>query len=161
MARANYGLDSIRQGVVKSSNGTRYDIDILYTGTGDTEEMIFGEGGVEIRYESPNEKSKNTHILTSQCTIDFLVQNDDDKNFIASLSSTYEEKDVWITVRSKTSEILTWCGYMILDLKDEQDVSYPYSVSLTAIDGMAGLKQIPYIRETNIDSGATPSFPYV
>ena len=161
MARANYGLDSIRQGVVKSANSTRYDIDILYTGTGDTEEMIFGEGGVEIRYESPNEKSKNTHILTSQCTIDFLVQNDDDKNFIASLSSTYEEKDVWITVRSKTDEILTWCGYMILDLKDEQDVSYPYSVSLTAIDGMAGLKQIPYIRETNIDTGAIPTFPYV
>ena len=161
MARANYGLQSIRQGVVKSANSTRYDIDILYTGTGGTNEMIFGEGGVEIRYESPNEKSKNTHILTSQCTIDFLVQNDTDKNFIASLSSTYEEKDVWITVRSKTDEILTWCGYMILDLKDEQDVSYPYSVSLTAIDGMAGLKQIPYIRETNIDTGAIPTFPYV
>ena len=56
---------------------------------------------------------------------------------------------------------MLWCGYLVLDLKDEQDVSYPYEVSLTAVDGLASLKDIPYVRETNVDTGATPTFPYI
>ena len=159
MARANYGLESIREGTVKSSNGTTYTVNILYTGTGASTAMVIGESGIKIAYDSPEDKTKNSYIITSQCTIGFMVQDATDKNFITSLSTTYQEKDVWITVREGSNVL--WCGYLILDLSDEQDVSYPYETTLTAIDGLAALKQVPFIRETNLSSGAVPTFPYV
>ena len=162
MARPDYDLNSARDGNMVSLNGTEYTINILWTGATDTTDMDFGASGVQISYETPNDKSKNSYILTSQCTIPFLVQNDADKLFILQLATLYQEREVWVTVR-KTSDttVLLWCGYLILDLKDEQDISYPYEVSLTAVDGLAALKEIPFIRETNIDTAAVPTFPYV
>ena len=165
MARPDYDLNSVRDGDMVSSNGTEYTINILWTGATDTTDMAFGPSGVQISYETPNDKSKNSYILTSKCTIPFLVQDDDDKAFILELATDYQEREVWITVR-KRPEItgdtkLLWCGYVILDLKDEQDVSYPYEVTLTAVDGLSALKELPFVRETNLDSGAVPTFPYV
>ena len=159
MARADYDLETIREGTVISSNGTDYTINILFTSTGGGDSMEFDSSGVIIDYETPSQQDKNSYILTSKCTIPFLVQNASDQNFISSLSIDYNERDVWITVR-EGSEVL-WCGYVILDLKDEQDVSYPYEVSLTAVDGLASLKDIPYVREVNTITGLVPKFPYV
>jgi len=162
MARPDYDLNTARDGDMVSSNGTAYTINILWTGATDTTDMAFGPSGVEISYETPDDKTKNSYILTSKCTIPFLVQNDTDKAFILSLATTYQEREVWITVRKTTgADVLLWCGYVILDLKDEQDVSYPYEVSLTAIDGLSALKEMPFVRETNLDTGAVPTFPYV
>ena len=165
MARPDYDLNTARDGDMVSSNGTEYTINILWTGATDTTDMAFGPSGVEISYETPEDKSKNSYILTSTCKIPFLVQNDDDKAFILSLATDYQEREVWITVRklpeTTGDDVLLWCGYVILDLKDEQDVSYPYEVNLTAIDGLAALKEIPFIRETNTETGAVPTFPYI
>tara|TARA_R110000823_G_C15941356_1_gene500509 strand:- start:1207 stop:3582 length:2376 start_codon:yes stop_codon:yes gene_type:complete len=159
MARAAYDLQTIREGTVISSNGTDYTINILFTSTGGADSMEFDSSGVKIEYETPSQQDKNSYILTSKCTIPFLVQNASDQNFIRSLSTDYNERDVWITVR-EGSEML-WCGYVILDLKDEQDVSYPYEVSLTAVDGLASLKDILYVREINATTGLVPKFPYI
>ena len=159
MARANYNLQTIREGTVISSNGTTYTINILFNTTGGGTEMQFDSSGVQISYETPNQKDKNTYILASKCTIPFLVQNNTDKVFINSLSTDYTEREVWVTVREGSN--MLWSGYVILDLKDEQDVSFPYEVNLIAIDGLASLKDIDFVRETNVDTGATPTFPYV
>ena len=159
MARADYDLETIREGTVISSNGTDYTINILFTSTGGGDSMEFDSSGVIIDYETPSQQDKNSYILTSKCTIPFLVQNASDQNFIRSLSTDYNERDVWITVRVGTE--MLWSGYVILDLKDEQDVSYPYEVSLTAVDGLASLKDIPYVREVNTVTGLVPKFPYV
>jgi hypothetical protein len=162
MARPDYDLNTIRETDLVSSNGTEYEINILWTGAGAGTEMILGSSGVQISYETPNDKTKNSYILSSQCTIPFLVQNATDKTFILELATEYQEKDVWITVRETTgTDKLLWCGYVLLDLKDEQDISYPYEVTLTAVDGLAGLKEVPFVRETNTESGAVPKFPYV
>ena len=160
MARAVYPLNNAREATLVSSNGTTYTINILWTGAGHiaANSMTLGEGGVQISYENPTQKDKNSYILTSKCTLSYLVTSDADKIFIASLSSTYEEKNVWITVREGSN--MLWSGYILLDLKDEQDVSYPYEVSLEAIDGLAALKEIPFIRETNIGDSSVPTFPY-
>ena len=163
MARANYGLDSARDGQMVSSNGTEYTVNILWTASGDTTDMAFGSSGVQISYETADDKTKNSYILSSKCTIPFLVQNATDKAFILSLATTYQERDIWITVREQfdPGSTLFWCGYLLLDLKDEQDVSYPYEVTLTAVDGLAGLKDIPFVREENVDDSSVPTFPYV
>ena len=162
MARADYDLNTARDTTLVSSNGTEYTLNILWTGAEDLTDMTLGASGAQISYENPNDKDKNSYILSSKCTIPFLVQNATDKAFILSLATTYQERDVWITIRETTgTNILLWCGYVLLDLKDEQDVSYPYEVSLTAVDGLAALKDKPFIRETNLDTGAVPTFPYI
>ena len=162
MARADYELQTIRDADIVSSNGTEYTINILWTDTGGGTDMVLGPSGVQISYENPNEKDKNSFVLPSKCTIPFLVQDATDKAFILLLATDYQEKDVWITVReSSGSGTLLWAGYVILDLKDEQDVSYPYEVTLTAVDGLAALKEKPYLREVNSETGAVPTFPYV
>ena len=124
MARPDYELQSIRDGVIISSNGTEYTINILWNNTGGGTDMFFGSSGVQISYETPDDKDKNSYILSSKCTIPFLVQNATDKAFILSLATSYQEKDVWITVRkTSNADVLLWCGYVLLDLKDEEDVS--------------------------------------
>tara|TARA_R110000824_G_scaffold177503_3_gene356964 strand:- start:299 stop:2734 length:2436 start_codon:yes stop_codon:yes gene_type:complete len=160
MARAIYPLTNAREATVVSSNNTTYTVNILWTGAANVgaNTMTLGKEAVQISYENPNQKDKNSYILTSTCTISYLVTSSADKTFVNSLSTSYEEKQVWITIREGSN--MLWCGYMLLDLKDEQDVSYPYEVSFTAIDGIAGLKDIPFIRETNIDDSSVPSFPY-
>ena len=161
MARDDYTLHNAREATLVSSNETTYTINILWTGAGNTasNSMTLGSSGVQISYENPNQKDKNSYILTSKCVLSYLVTSAADKTFINSLSTTYEEKNVWITVREGSN--MLWCGYVLLDLKDEQDVSYPYEVTLEAIDGLAALKDVPFIRETNINDASVPTFPYV
>ena len=67
MARANYGLDSARDGQMVSSNGTEYTVNILWTASGDTTDMAFGSSGVQISYETADDKTKNSYILSSKC----------------------------------------------------------------------------------------------
>ena len=159
MARDDYGLQTVRDGVITSSNGTEYTINILWNTSGGGTDMIFGSSGVQISYETPDDKNKNSYILSSSCTIPFIVQNSADKTFILQLATLRQERDVWITVRENSN--LLWCGYLLLELKDEEDVSYPYEVTLKAVDGLAGLKEKPFLREENVTSSATPTFPYV
>ena len=162
MARPDYDLNSVRDANLVSSNGTEYEINILWTGATDTTDMVLGPSGAEISYETPEDKTKNSYISTSKCTIPFLVQDAADKAFILLLATDYQERDVWITIReSSGSGTLLWAGYVLLDLKDEQDVSYPYEVTLTAIDGLAALKDKPFVRELNTETGLAPAFPYV
>ena len=117
MARPDYDLNSARDGEIVSSNGTEYTINILWTGATDTTDMVLGPSGVQISYETPEDKTKNSYISSSKCTIPFLVQDDADKAFILLLATDYQERDVWITIR-KTSETSTmlWAGYVLLDL---------------------------------------------
>ena len=71
MARADYDLQTIRDADLVSSNGTEYTINILWTGTGAGTDMVLGPSGVQISYENPNEKDKNSFVLPSKCTIPF------------------------------------------------------------------------------------------
>lgn len=162
MARPDYDLNSARDANLVSSNGTEYEINILWTGATDTTDMVLGPSGAQISYETPEDKTKNSYISSSKCTIPFLVQNATDKAFILLLATDYQEREVWITIReSSGSGTLLWAGYVLLDLKDEQDISYPYEVTLTAIDGLAALKDKPFVRELNTETGLAPAFPYV
>ena len=160
MARTAYPLRNAREATLVSSNDTTYTINILWVGAGNTDSnsMTLGPTGVQISYENPNDKDKNSYIITSKCILSYMVTDAADKTFINSLSTGYEEKQVWITVREGSN--MLWCGYILLDLKDEQDGSYPYEVSLEAIDGLAALKEVPFIRETNTTTGSVPEFPY-
>ena len=162
MARSAYGLNEYATSTIKSSNGTTYTATIWWTATGADKVWTLGPSGAEINYESEKVDDKNSPILTSSLSFPIMVEDLDTQNWINGIRTGYQEKDVWITIRVGTSGSYLWSGYVIMDLETREDVSFPYETTLTAIDGIATLKEVPFLRETSTEpSPATPTYPYV
>tara|TARA_R110002096_G_scaffold172751_2_gene346607 strand:- start:1600 stop:4029 length:2430 start_codon:yes stop_codon:yes gene_type:complete len=161
MARASYSLQKYAYSPIESSNGTTYTMDLWWDGSGGSNEWTLGPSGIQISYETEDADDKNSPILTSTCTIPLMVENLTQEVFINGIRTTKQERDVWITIRRGTLGAFIWSGYILMDLEVREDVSYPYETTLKAVDGLASLKDMPFIRETNSDTAAVPSFPYV
>ena len=158
MARSAYDLTSIREGTVKSYNGTTYTVNLLWTGTTNTYDFEFTTDGVRIEYETENQKTKDNYILCSKCTLNAIVVDATAKTQFDLVFTDYKERDVWVTIREGSN--LFWCGYVLNDLQTEEDVSYPYEVTLEAVDGLAALKSKHFVRETNYFTGNPSIYPY-
>ena len=162
MARASYALNEYATSTIKSSNGTTYTATIWWDDTGAGHEWTLGPSGAQISYESEKVDDKNSPILTSSLSFPVMVENDTQQIFINEIRTNKQEKDVWITIRIGTTGSFIWSGYLIMDLETRQDVSYPYESTLTAIDGIATLKEIPFLREISTEpTPAAPTYPYV
>ena len=159
MARAAYSLRKYATSTIKSSNGSTYTLTFWDQGTGGSETWTLGASGLQINYETAETDNKNSSIITSKATIPLMIENATQQNYVNNWKTSFEEKDVWITIE-KGSDMF-WAGYLLMDLDNQEDVSYPYEKQLTAVDGLAALKDVPFIRETNSDTGATPTFPYL
>tara|TARA_R110002051_G_scaffold28232_2_gene67412 strand:+ start:268 stop:2688 length:2421 start_codon:yes stop_codon:yes gene_type:complete len=162
MARLPYGLSEYANSTIESSNGTTYTATLWWNGpSGAPKDWTLGPSGAEINYESATVDDKNSPILTSNLKFPVMVEDSSQQSFINSIRTDYQEKDVWITIRVGVTGSYLWSGYLIMDLETREDVSYPYETVLTAIDGLATLKEIPFLRETNSSTAAVPTFPYV
>lgn len=158
MARADYDLKGLSVGTVKSYNGTEYTVNFLWTGVDLSYDLRFDADGIEIEYETENQKTKDSYILSSKCTLDVLIKDTDDATRYGQVFSDYDERDVWVTIREGSN--LLWCGYVLNDLQTQEDVSFPYTVQIEAVDGLAALKSIPFVRETNAFTGNPSVYPY-
>ena len=129
--------------------------------TGSSTEINLGGSGPEIKYET-NGQEKFTYILASSLEIPFIVEDTGMEDFITDLrDGTYEEKDVYVHLyNSSASGRPLWSGFILMDLAAKEDVSKPYEVKLTATDGLSLLKDRPFVRDTNTDTGAAVEFPY-
>ena len=154
-------LNEYATSTIKSSNGTTYTATIWWTSTGAANTWTLGPSGAEINYESEKVDDKNSPILTSNLSFPVMVEDATQQNWINGIRTGYQEKDVWITIRIGTTGQYIWSGYVIMDLETREDVSFPYETTLTAIDGIATLKEIPFLRETNSSTSAVPTYPYV
>ena len=162
MARPEYELNEYATSTIKSSNGTIYTATLWWDSTGSDKVWTLGPSGAEINYESETVDDKNSPILTSSLTFPVMVENLTQQNFINAIRTGKQEKNVWITIRFGVTGSFLWCGYLIMDLEKREDVSFPYETVLTAIDGIATLKEVPFLREISTeDTPAVPSFPYV
>jgi len=161
MARAAYGLNEYATSTIKSANGTIYTATLWWNGSGAAQTWTLGQSGAEISYESETVDDKNSPILTSSLNFPVMVEDLTMQNFINGIRTSKQEKDVWITIRVGTSGSYLWSGYLIMDLETREDVSFPYETTLKAIDGLATLKEIPFLRETNSSTSAVPTYPYV
>ena len=154
--------------------GKKYDIDYKsmadedYTleyrvdgWAGSSTEINLGGSGPEIQYETSSQE-KFTYILASSLEIPFIVENIGMQDFITDLrDGTYEEQDVYVHLfNSRDTTKPMWSGFILMDLSAKEDVSFPYEVKLTAIDGLSLLKERPFVRDTNTDTGAAVVFPY-
>tara|TARA_R110002020_G_scaffold28401_6_gene90645 strand:- start:3231 stop:5636 length:2406 start_codon:yes stop_codon:yes gene_type:complete len=161
MARPDYDLNEYSTATIKSSNGTTYTATLWWNDTGAAEVWTLGPSGAEINYESEKVDDKNSPILTSSLSFPVMVENLTQQNFINAIRTGRQEKNVWITIRFGVTGSFLWCGYLIMDMETREDVSFPYETVLTAIDGIATLKEVPFLRETNSETAATPTYPYV
>ena len=146
----------------KSMADEDYTLEFWVDGfSGSSTEINLGGSGPEIKYETSGQE-KFTYILASSLDIPFIVEDAGTEAFITDLrDGTYEEKDVYVHLfndRSTTRPL--WSGFLLMDLAAKQDVSFPYEVKLTATDGLSLLKDRPFVRDTNTDTGAAVEFPY-
>ena len=164
MARPEYELNEYATSTIKSSNGTTYTATLWWgpDETGAAEVWTLGPSGAEINYESEKVDDKNSPILTSNLSFPVMVENLSQQNFINAIRTGKQEKNVWLTIRFGVTGSFLWCGYLIMDMETREDVSFPYETVLTAIDGIATLKEVPFLREISTeDTPAVPTFPYV
>jgi len=160
MARASYNLQIFKTIPLESANGTTYTATIWIAGTGSSGEWKLASNGLKLDWESASVQDKNSTILASKLTLDVLVENLTQENSIIDFSER-AERDVWVTLRKGSAGSLLWSGYLIPNLDVREDVSYPYVSTLVFVDGIASLKEIPFLRETNSETTAVPTFPYV
>ena len=163
MARNPYDLNEYATSTIKSSNGTTYTATLwISTSVGVVKEWTLGPSGAEINYESEKVDDKNSPILTSSLSFPVMVEDLTQQVFINAIRTDFQERDVWITIRIGVSGPYIWSGYVLMDMETREDVSFPYETTLTAIDGLATLKEIPFLRETSTEpTPATPTYPYV
>lgn len=146
----------------KSSSGDTYTLEIFCNAwPSSSTEIKLGTGGCVINYETNGEK-KFSYILASSMDIPFIIENSGMQDFIDDLrDGTYAEKDVYVYLyNSNDSTVPLWAGYVLMDLSAKQDVSFPYEVKLTAVDGLALLKDKPFVRELNTSTSLPVEFPY-
>ncbi len=160
MARPDYDLQIQKTITLESSNGTVYTARIWGAYSGDLEDWRLSSNGIRLDWETAEVQDKNSPILASKLTLDVLVENATQATNIAGFSSR-QERDVWVTLNFGSTGSLLWAGYLIPNLDKKEDVSYPYISTLVFVDGIAGLKEKPFIRETNTQTSAVPTFPYV
>ena len=151
MARASYDLNEFATSTIESMNGTTYTLTFWVNQSGASNDITLGSSGLEISYESERVDDKNSPILTSKCKIPVMVKDLGQEIFINNWRTGKEEKDVWVTIRVGTSGSYLWMGYLVMDLEDREDTSFPYETTL---------KEVPFLRETNSSTGAVPAFPY-
>lgn len=157
-----YDLRTYGHATCKSFNGSNYTVTIWQNQiSGAENDLVLGPNGVSIDWETDSVQDKYSPILTSKLTANFMVTNNSFRAWLEDARQLYEEKSVWLTLRvgSKTGT-LVWAGYVIFDLEAREDTDYPIETTLTAIDGLATLRDIPFVRSTNLFSGVAPEFPY-
>ena len=146
----------------KSMANEDFTLEIWVDGfSGSSTEINLGSSGPEIKYETSNQQ-KFSYILSSSMEIPFIVENIGMQDFIDDLrDGTLQEKDVYAHLfNSRDSVRPLWSGFILMDLSAREDVSMPYEVKLTAVDGLSLLKDRPFVRETNVDTGLDVEFPY-
>ena len=145
----------------KSNNGYDYYLEIWVFGQTDPAyEKRLGEGGPVIQYETDTE-DRFSPILTSQCRIPFLVENVIESQFIDSLRTDFQERQIYVHIYRESqsgyaSVAPLWSGFMLMDIGEGQDKSFPYVQELVFVDGLSLLKNIDFV-DRNV-SGGTPPF---
>ena len=160
MARADYGLQIFKTVPLESANGTTYTATIWIAGSGSSGDWKLASNGLKLDWESADVQDKNSPILASKLTLDVMVEDLTQENNVKSFSER-AEKYAWVTLRRGSAGSMLWAGYLIPNLDTKEDVAYPYISTLVFVDGIASLKEKPFIRETNTETSAVPTFPYV
>ncbi len=142
---------------LQSDNGTYYRLDVYDNNaiSSTTYTPKLGDDGFTLTYQTDND-NRFTGLIPSEVTFDILVTQDGEQAIVNDIrGSVYGGFDVAIY---KSSDDVTyelyWAGLLLNDISPEQDISRPTRIKLTAVCGLAPLRDIDF----NVDTGySTPS----
>jgi len=142
----------------QSDNGTYYRVEIYDNNS--TSATLFtpdlGADGFSLTYQT-DDNNRFTGLIPSEVKLDVLITQNGEQSVINEIrSSAYGDYDIGIYSSSNdVSYSLYWAGLLLNDISPEEDIAYPRRVSLTAVCGLAPLKDIafntniPYINPTS------------
>ena len=162
-------LQKAFKGSYQSLNKTDYYFEIWVENWSSISGTVFdikaGQGGPIICYDSDSDDRFNP-ILSSTCKIPLVIENDTiETAFVNKLYDTFQEKDVYFhlykgTASNYTSNPPLWSGFILMDLSERADVSFPYDINLTATDGISILKSLDWTSVDAFLAGTVPALPY-
>ena len=135
----------------KSYNGWEYYLEIwVESYSGSASEISLGVSGPVITYGT-DQQDRFSPILSSKLELPFMVTNATEDGFINNIREQFNERDVYIHLyRANSSDYSSvaplWSGFVLMDLSASPDLYYPYPVTLTAVDGLALLKDIDFVQ---------------
>ena len=121
--------------------------------TGTKSELKLGAGGPVMTWSSESD-DRFSPILSSTCNVPIIIENSVMQNWIKTIRTTYDEKDLYCHIyrtgsaAGASGKTPLWSGYLLIDLSQEEDVSYPYEVNLTFTDGIGLLKDRDFVPTT-------------
>lgn len=129
---------------------THYDIgseqykveifDSAFSGTAGA--LDLASGGYSLKYTGENSERHNTY-LGLECTFTVRIADVTDEQFAVDLANSHEGQ-FQVRVTNLTDGYVTFLGNILADIGTISDAYYPYSIQITATDGLAALKDVPY-----------------
>ena len=127
--------------------GTFYKIEVFDNDSSDSTQYTpnLGADGFSLTYQTDTD-NRFTGLIPSEVKFDMFLENDAQRAVVSSIQSAdYGQFDVGIYKSTDDSSYdLYWAGVILNDVSNVKDVDYPQRVTLTAIDGLAALKDKPF-----------------
>lgn len=131
----------------QSDNATFYKVEVYNNDSSDSTEHTpnLGSDGFSLTYQTDTD-NRFTGLIPSEVKFDILLENDTQRSVITNIQNTpYGTFDIGIYKSTDDSTYnLYWAGVILNDVSSLKDVDYPQRVTLTAICGLAALKDKPF-----------------
>ena len=161
--------DKIQYGFT-SDKGTFYRITVIDTDPSASPTLftnpLADSNGFELTYETEDD-NRFTGLIPSMCKIGFFVKEVSSGVFNNVDSIRISEYGRWqLLIENSTTDSnyqTFWVGNLLNEINSEKDASAPTFIQLTAICGLAALKDIPFNNTTpygDLDSRFSP-FRYI
>mgnify|MGYP006225597003 CR=1 FL=1 len=141
----------------KSDNGPYYKIEIFDNDASSSvlHTPSIGADGFNLTYQTQDE-NRFVGLIPSEVQFDIFLTTIGEQSIVNDIKgSVYGQFDLAIYQSSDdVTYNLFWAGILLNDISPEQDLGTPIKVSLTAVDGLAPLKDIEFNKDTGI---STPS----
>lgn len=142
---------------LQSDNRTYYRLEVYNNNaiSSTTYKPKLGADGFTLTYQTDND-NRFTGLIPSEVTFDILVTENGEQAVVNDIrGSVYGGFDIAIyKSNDDVTYELYWAGLLLNDISPEQDISRPTIVKLTAVCGLAPLRDIDF----NVDTGySTPS----
>jgi len=131
----------------QTDNGTFYKIEVFNNDSSDSTQYTpnIGADGFSLTYQTDTD-NRFTGLIPSEVSFDIFLENDSQRAVINNINTKeYGTFDMAIYKSTDDSSYdLYWAGVLLNDISNEKDIDYPQKVTLTAIDGLAALKDKPF-----------------
>ena len=97
-------------------------------------------GSVSIRWVGAD-KDRTNPIVTAALSVGLVVENATIESFVTDLITAPEDR---FQIVLKKSSNVKFAGYIVTDLVSIENISYPYTFTLNATDGIGRLKDLEY-----------------